>query len=158
MRCDRLLTFLSKKAGSNSSPSGDFPRQTTHSNWSAMMKLRVSKRALPSPHSTSARLSARRRKRVRQKNRRGRFERLEPRLPLSITIGADDPWRGDATRVSDPVDGPYWQVSQESPENSVLTYVPTSSVFNVRKMIVAGDPNGSPSDSPHKSRHPEQRH
>ncbi len=112
------------------------------------MKLRVSKRALPSPHSTSARLSARRRKRVRQKNRRGRFERLEPRLPLSITIGADDPWRGDATRVSDPVDGPYWQVSQESPENSVLTYVPTSSVFNVRKMIVAGDPNGSPSDSP----------
>jgi hypothetical protein len=31
MRCDRLCTFLSKEAGSNLSPLGDFPRQITYS-------------------------------------------------------------------------------------------------------------------------------
>ena len=105
---------------------------------------------MKSSQSTGACRSRRRRKRIRQKSHRGHFERLESRLPLSITIGADGPFAGEASRVADhkPVHGPYWQVSQESPENPVLTYLPTSSVFNVRKMIVAGDPSGSPPDSP----------
>jgi len=100
-----------------------------------------------------ARSGQRRRKQVRQSaQRRCRVEPLEPRTLLSSVWGstllADDLQGAQAVSpraLIGPIPAPPALISGARDE---LRHSPVSHLQDVAKMIVAGDPNGTPADSP----------
>jgi hypothetical protein len=63
---------------------------------------------------------------------------------LSFTLGGDHP----AIAERDVPEGSEWHATPLPSPNLTLQELPSSRLYGVRKLIVAGDPSGSPPDSP----------